>query len=154
MNGDQLKQHVLPHTAVIEEQPENDATDTMTTYSEAESLQGSKIQGYISDFVDELHGALPRDFGMEGFDKVSPILGDILQEFAIRIGHEQSNEIQMHKYIMYLIYKHRRYVDASTALTLCPETHELATKDVHDNECLIEHIVTATMALVKVKVHF
>ena len=126
-SGGQLKLHVQPHTAIIEERPENDKTDTMTIYSEAESLQTSTIQGYISDFADELHSALAPDFGREGFDRVAPVLGDILQDFAIRFGHEQSNEIQRHKYIMYIMYKHRRYVDAATVLISGPETHALDT---------------------------
>jgi serine/threonine protein kinase len=102
-----LEQHAQAHIAMIKEQPEDYDTDTDTAYSEVISLQGFDILGYISEFADELSSSLPPDFGREDFDRLSPIFEDILKEFAVRIGHQQSNETKMHRHIMHLVHKHR-----------------------------------------------
>jgi hypothetical protein len=81
----------------------------LETYSTASSLEHGEIRAYVSEFAEELRGALPPNLGKDGWDKISPVLGDILKEFSVRIAYEETlADRTTCRMIMYLVHRYHR----------------------------------------------
>lgn len=78
-------------------------------YSVAPSLDDIRASTYVSEFTNELRTALPASIEKVGWDRISPALGDILTEFAVRIAYEETLvDRSICRNIMYLVHRYHR----------------------------------------------
>ncbi|KFX87483.1 hypothetical protein V494_06530 [Pseudogymnoascus sp. VKM F-4513 (FW-928)] len=80
--------------------------DTATIYSPASSID---MENYVPDLARDLFGKVQfKDFDRQNMDRVLESLPDLLQAFALKIGHNTDNPI--YRDVMYLVHKHRREI--------------------------------------------
>ncbi|KAK0750820.1 hypothetical protein B0T18DRAFT_57328 [Schizothecium vesticola] len=85
------------------------AQTTLETYSTASTLEPNTINAYVSEFVEELRSTLPPNLDREGWNIISPTLGDILKEFSVRIAFEEIlADRATCRMIMYMVHKYHR----------------------------------------------
>ena len=83
--------------------------NTFDAYSTASTLDRVTTSTYVSEFVDELKSALPLRHDKDGWERILPALGEILQEFSIRIAYEETlADRPTCRRIMYLVQKYHR----------------------------------------------
>lgn len=65
------------------------------------------MENYVPDLARDLFSKVQfKDFNRQIMDRVLESLPDLLQAFALKIGHNTDNP--MHRDVMYLVHKHRR----------------------------------------------
>jgi Heterokaryon incompatibility protein (HET) len=94
-------------TATIpESQAEYAEYETQTVYSDTESLRDPKLLQYVTAFADELYGSLPHGFDKAEFERVSPVLDELLRTFALKMSCDGSTS--EHRNLTYLVHRYRR----------------------------------------------
>jgi hypothetical protein len=96
-----------PFAATVpKSEAESTSYDTLTVYSDTESLKEPSLLEYVTAFADELHKSLPSGFDKTEFDRVFPVFEELLQTFAFKMSFDGSTT--MHRNLMYLVYRYRR----------------------------------------------
>jgi hypothetical protein len=93
---------------IPESQAESTDCETQTVYSDTESLRDPKLLEYVTAFADELYGSLPSGFDKAEFERVLPVLDELLRTFAFKMSCDGSTP--QHRNLMYLVYRYRRLV--------------------------------------------
>jgi hypothetical protein len=91
-----------------ESQAESTHCETQTVYSDTESLSDPKLVEYVTAFADELYRSLPSGFDKAKFERVLPVLDELLRTFAFKVSCDGSTT--EHRNLMYLVHRYRRRV--------------------------------------------
>jgi hypothetical protein len=82
-------------------------SDARTVYSDASSIPSVMRECYLSDLAESMIAGLrSRGLAEPDMEKASSILPDLLQAFALKVGHDAPS--QMHRDVMVFIHKNRR----------------------------------------------
>ncbi len=82
------------------------AHDQEDSYSTASSLlQNPDIDAYIGAFATELSSLFTPGLDACDLERIFPILPNLLEAFAIRLGHENAERMQ--RQLMYLVHRFR-----------------------------------------------
>jgi hypothetical protein len=93
--------------ATIPESPaESTDCETQTVYSDTESLRDPKLLEYVTAFSDELYRSLPAGFDKAEFERVLPLLDELLRTFAFKVSCDGSTP--ENRNLMYLVHRYRR----------------------------------------------
>ncbi len=87
---------------ILESQTEYAEDETQTVYSDTESLRDPKLLEYVTAFADELYASLPHGFDKAEFERVSPVLDELLRTFAFKMSCDGSTS--EHRNLMYLVH--------------------------------------------------
>ncbi|KAL7914154.1 hypothetical protein GGI35DRAFT_490451 [Trichoderma velutinum] len=91
-------------------EPEFD--DNKTVYSDLSSLSPDICEGYISGLTDLLANiVIGLDLDSNAQERILDILPDVLEGFALKIGHNAPN--QMHRDVMVFVHKYRHDISTS-----------------------------------------
>jgi hypothetical protein len=75
-------------------------------YSSAESIQGSELIRYVTEFAEELSGMLPTSLPSAELQRLASTLPHLLKAFAIKLSFCDNSEISRN--LMYLVHYHRQ----------------------------------------------
>jgi hypothetical protein len=99
-----------PYVALVATIPESPAEstdcETQTVYSDTESLRDLKLLKYVTAFSDELYRSLPAGFDKAKFERVLPLLDELLRTFAFKVSCDGSTP--ENRNLMYLVHRYRR----------------------------------------------
>lgn len=82
------------------------ARETQTEYPDIGSLEDASLSDYVAAFADELRLSLPSDFDEADFDRMSPVLDELLQVFASKLRLD--GKTPEHHKLIHLLYRYRR----------------------------------------------
>jgi hypothetical protein len=100
-------QNPLPSaTSEAQEPTDNAEEDNSDGYSDAGSLRGNE-DDMTENFAEWFHALIEQQLGETSSRDVLAVLPRLLQEFAIRLGHEGKN--RDHRNLMYVAHKPRAY---------------------------------------------
>lgn len=77
-----------------------------TVYSSAESIQGSELARYVTEFAEELSGMFPTSLPSAELSHLESTLPNLLKAFAIKLGFCDTSPIA--KTLMYLVHRYRQ----------------------------------------------
>jgi hypothetical protein len=101
LSGASIQKQSSPEQAELKQTPANKDEQDNDTYSEAGS-----IADYEEIYANILRNELLQDLKSTDLTNVGQLLSLLLEEFAIRIGHQ--GESRDHQNMMYIAHKHRR----------------------------------------------
>ncbi|KAK6223897.1 hypothetical protein LQW54_000041 [Pestalotiopsis sp. IQ-011] len=96
--------------------------ETHTLYSEASTLRDAQLDLFVSEFAEELAAVLPRNLSKELLATFKDALPHLLESFATRIGHGNSD--QLCRRLMYLVYKYREQISKALIEVFAYEEEE------------------------------
>lgn len=79
---------------------------SQTVYSSAESVQGSGLVRYVTEFAEELSGMFPTSLPSAELSHLASTLPNLLKAFAIKLGFCDTSPIA--KTLMYLVHRYRQ----------------------------------------------
>lgn len=76
------------------------------TYSSAESIQGSELIRYVTEFAEELSGMFPTSLPSAELSRLACTLPSLLKAFAIKLSFCDDSVISRN--LMYLVHRYRQ----------------------------------------------
>lgn len=107
-DGDQNNHPGKPSTGA--DDVDSDLPDTATLYSEASGADTGFIDGYVSEFVNELYSTLrpmtlKREF-LNRSSRIEDVLPGLLKNFALRFGHDSQSKERRN--IVFYTHRHSK----------------------------------------------